>query len=66
MGIKASSSSQLNDFCEIDLSQPVKDFLNVLETYPHIDKAPKIINIGFRCVNKDKIDEKILADLTPY
>jgi hypothetical protein len=30
----------------------VKDFLNLLDNYPAIDKTPKIINIGFSCIPK--------------
>ena len=34
IGIKSSSHSQLVDLYELDLSQSVRDFLNLLENYP--------------------------------
>lgn len=52
MGIKLSSNSAVPDNYELDLTQNVKDFLNLLENYPYIDKTPKVINIGFTCITK--------------
>lgn len=52
MGIKLSSNSAIPDNYELDFTQNVKDFLNLLENYPGIDKTPKIINIGFTCLTK--------------
>lgn len=50
MGIRLSSNSPLIDNYELDFTQIVKDFLNLLDNYPAIDKSPKIINIGFSCI----------------
>lgn len=55
MGIKSSSNSPLLDSYQLDFTQIVKDFLNLLDNYPHIEKTPKIINIGFQCMPKDRI-----------
>lgn len=52
MGLKISSNSALLDTYELDLTQIVKDFLNLLQNYPGIDKISKIINIGFMCITK--------------
>lgn len=52
MGLKLSSNSLLVDNFELDFTQIVKDFLNLLDNYPAIDKTPKIINIGFTCIPK--------------
>jgi hypothetical protein len=55
MGLKLSSNSPLLDNHEIDLTPVVKDFLNLLDNYPAIDKIVKVINIGFACIPKEKI-----------
>jgi poly(A) polymerase Pap1 len=34
IGIKCSPSSTINDYYEIDLTQPVRGFLELLESYP--------------------------------
>jgi hypothetical protein len=52
MGLKSSSNSPLLDNYELDMTPIVKDFLNLLDNYPAIDKTPKIINIGFSCIQK--------------
>lgn len=60
MGIKSSSNSPLVDSYEIDFTQIVKDFLNLLDNYPAIDKTPKLINIGFSCIPKQKVPQNVL------
>lgn len=40
------------DNYEFDFTQNIKDFLNLLDNYPAIDKTPKIVNIGFSCIPK--------------
>lgn len=61
IGIKCSPSSTINDHFEIDLTQSVRGFLELLENYPEIDKkAPKEINIGFTHITKENIPQDIL------
>jgi hypothetical protein len=60
MGIKSSSSSPLADSYELDFTQIVKDFLNLLDNYPAFEKIPKIINIGFQCIPKEKVQSCVL------
>lgn len=60
IGIKCLSNSILNDFFEIDLTQSVRSFLEQLENYPQIDKAPKQINIGFSHQTNDTISADVL------
>lgn len=60
IGIKCSPTSTINDHCEIDLTQSVRGFLELLENYPEIDKAPKEINIGFTHLAKENIAPDIL------
>ena len=40
IGIKCSSNSAINDYYEIDLTQSVKSFIELLEKYPEIQKIP--------------------------
>lgn len=62
MGLKASSNSPLIDNYDLDLSQVVKDFLNLLDNYPGIKKTPKLINVGFSCIPREKIPQSVLED----
>ena len=52
MGLKISPSSQIDDGVDIDLSPSIRDFVAILETYPNIEKTPKLINVGFSCIGQ--------------
>lgn len=55
IGIKCRTNSSINDDCEIDMTQSVKSFIELLEKYPEIDKIPNEINIGFGHVTQEEI-----------
>lgn len=56
LGIKSSSANTvIMDNYELDFTQTVKDFLNLLDNYPMIEKTPRLINIGFACLPREKI-----------
>ena len=60
IGIKCSSNSSINDYCEIDLTQSVKSFIELLEKYPEINKIPNEINVGFMHVARKNVPADVI------
>lgn len=66
MGLKISPTLQIDDYYELDFSSPIRDFLTLLEAYPSIEKTPKFINVGFRCVGQEDVDKDAIENLKMF
>lgn len=60
IGLKAAPNTPLSDYAEIDLAPSVRNFLELLESYPEIDKAPQRINIGFNHLGRSALPVELL------
>ena len=59
IGFSARIDSPVSDTSQIDLNPPIRNFLELLQTYPNISKAPQFINIGCAYVSRQNISEFI-------
>jgi len=66
IGIKCNSNSPLNDYYEIDLTQAVKSFIELLEKYSEIQKIPNEINIGFMHVTRSNIPSDVIESFEKF
>ena len=53
MGIRCRSNNIEDDTKEIDFTQPIRDFLEIIESYEDISKIPQDINIGISRVSSE-------------